>query len=106
MARTKDWKERHPERVVEHTEQFHERNPEKKAEYDQGYAERNPEKKRAQSILTSAVYRGAVVKPLECERCGFEAKEARQIHGHHADYSKPLEVEWLCWRCHRQEHCR
>ena len=34
-----------------------------------------------------------------CETCGEIAVEA-----HHADYSKPLEVRWLCRSCHRRYH--
>lgn len=26
------------------------------------------------------------------------------LHGHHHDYAKPLEIEWLCVACHVAEH--
>ena len=26
------------------------------------------------------------------------------VHKHHEDYSKPLEVNFLCWSCHRKIH--
>lgn len=42
--------------------------------------------------------RGKLV-PQPCERCGAEKAEK-----HHEDYSKPLEVRWLCRDCHLQEH--
>jgi hypothetical protein len=34
-----------------------------------------------------------------CEACGAEPAQ-----GHHDDYSKPLEVRWLCPPCHANEH--
>lgn len=35
-----------------------------------------------------------------CERCGAE----RHLRRHHADYTKPLEIEVLCQKCHAKEH--
>ena len=35
-----------------------------------------------------------------CEVCGCN----KQIHAHHDDYTKPLEVRWLCVAHHRQHH--
>lgn len=34
-----------------------------------------------------------------CEICGSQATKA-----HHEDYGKPLEVRWLCERCHTLRH--
>src|SRR5688572_6263292 len=36
--------------------------------------------------------------PEPC-KCG-----AMGQHRHHPDYSKPLEIVWLCAPCHRREH--
>lgn len=35
-----------------------------------------------------------------CKKCGSTEK----THGHHEDYSKPLDVVWLCPPCHRELH--
>ncbi len=54
-----------------------------------------------------AVIKGKLEVPACCPRCGATPPPnkggARQIQAHHADYSKPLEVEWLCVKCHRAE---
>jgi hypothetical protein len=45
-----------------------------------------------------AIKRG-ILKRLPCESCG-----AKKSHGHHHDYAKPLDVHWLCLKCHLKEH--
>ncbi len=36
------------------------------------------------------------IKPNKCEMC----KRIKPLDGHHEDYSKPLEVKWICRQCH------
>jgi ribosomal protein S27AE len=48
--------------------------------------------------LNSAVKAGRIVREA-CERCGHA-----EAQGHHDDYSKPLDVRWLCTLCHAAEH--
>ena len=62
------------------------------------YNKANPEKKNAHSILNKAI-RSKKVARSPCEVCGNIKSE-----GHHEDYSKPLEVIWLCRIHHREKH--
>lgn len=62
------------------------------------YMLRNPEKKKAWSIWRRAVSSGKIVK----QACVICADPIAQ--GHHKDYSKPLEVVWLCRRHHKDAH--
>lgn len=43
-----------------------------------------------------ALNRGVLVKPVACEQCGRTGR----IEAAHHDYSKPLDVLWLCRFCH------
>lgn len=60
-----------------------------------------PETYRAHTMVANAVRTGELEKPDRCSHC--HSKESR-IEGHHEDYSKPLEVIWLCSPCHKQLH--
>ncbi len=64
------------------------------------YRIRNPERRTAHIALGNAVRDGRVVKPDACEMCGVAGK----LHGHHDDYTKPLDVRWLCIPCHTLVH--
>jgi transposase-like protein len=61
----------------------------------------NEEKRAAHIILGNAVRSGRVKKPKSCSECG--ATKCR-IHGHHEDYAHPLEVRWVCPKCHSDIH--
>jgi hypothetical protein len=65
------------------------------------WAEKYPEKRSAHHKLNNAVRDGRIDKPDACSRCG---ESDSVIHGHHEDYSKPLDVVWLCVSCHGKEH--
>lgn len=42
-----------------------------------------------------------LVNPEICSECGnIESR----IDGHHDDYDRPLEVRWLCVKCHNKCH--
>lgn len=60
---------------------------------------RIPEQGLAHQQVAAAIKRGELTRPEVCG-CG----NSGPIHGHHPDYSKPLEVIWLCRSCHRQLH--
>lgn len=64
------------------------------------YQLRNPEMHRAHLALHEAVRTARIVKPDRCSRCDRPGP----LQGHHHDYSKPLDVIWLCDSCHRLEH--
>lgn len=105
-------------------------NPEKNSLYCRKYSANNPEKKRvsankwrienkskqliynakhyknskhihkykAYRLFQKALKQGRLIK-LPCHICGNTKAEA-----HHEDYSKPLDVLWLCKRHHEDRH--
>lgn len=64
------------------------------------YRMKNPDAYRAHNAVNNAIRDGKLKKKTECERCG----SAGHIQGHHDDYSRPLDVMWLCAACHTQRH--
>lgn len=58
----------------------------------------NREKALAHRRVEKAILTGRLEKQL-CERCGADRVEA-----HHDDYSRPLDVMWLCSMHHKERH--
>ncbi len=61
------------------------------------YRQEHPEKAKAHSLVASAIRKGALTRQ-PCH-CGNPRSEA-----HHEDYSKPLDVIWLCRKHHGEHH--
>lgn len=64
------------------------------------YQKANPEKHAARLEARAAVAKGQLVKPSECSACHL----AKPVEAHHHDYSKPLDVQWVCRTCHARIH--
>jgi hypothetical protein len=59
-----------------------------------------PEVKRKRDVRCLVYYaiKTGVLTPAVC-KCGSTKTEA-----HHEDYSKPLDVDWVCRKCHQKIH--
>lgn len=58
-------------------------------------------KRTARQKLQHAVAVGWLTRPEGCGECG-----GTPVDAHHPDYSKPLDVAWLCPPCHGKRHRR
>ena len=96
----------HKERVKKNSERrkyLKQKDPEKYEKYlasQRDWGKKNKHKRNAHLKLARAVMNGTVIKKNVCEMCGGTS----MIEAHHADYSKPLDVVWLCKKCHSEEH--
>jgi hypothetical protein len=59
----------------------------------------NKHKRFAQSCVAKAINSGILYRK-PCEICS----STHRIHAHHDDYSKPLDVIWLCPKHHGERH--
>lgn len=63
---------------------------------------------RAHKIVDNAIRYGKLINPHVCECCGCTDKPhkngASDIQAHHDDYNYPLQVRWLCQKCHFEWH--
>lgn len=62
------------------------------------YLDRNPMKRAAHIACGNAIRTGRLIRK-PCEVCG-----AAKAQAHHDDYSKPLDVRWLCTTHHAEWH--
>ena len=76
------------------------RDAEGHAKSQRDYRARNADRERAHSAVRQAIKQGELERPEICSLCEMPG----DIEAHHEDYSKPLEIIWLCSACHGAEH--
>jgi len=57
---------------------------------------------KARQAVRYGLKNGKIVKPNECQVCS----SGEELHAHHDDYQKPLQVTWLCVTCHKKVHSK
>ena len=102
--RNRKWVAEHKEERAVICKRYHEKamrddEKRKKISHDSGVRQRRrPYAMMAQQKVRAAIKAGVITRK-PCEPCGAEKAEA-----HHDDYNKPLEVRWLCSKCHHEWH--
>jgi len=88
-----------PDRILKAKSWLHSERGKERARqrYEENYAQ-NKQKYLAQRAIKRLVDSGVIIR-YPCEVCGEEPS-----NGHHPDYSKPLEVVWLCQKHHKEIH--
>ena len=114
---SRKYKSKHKEKVneyarqygLEHREEIRNRMKQYLKEYRSSHKEEHkissakqrekfPDETKARLIANHAIRDGKLTKQT-CEICGEENTQA-----HHDDYNYPLEVRWLCVKCHNEWH--
>ncbi len=93
------WARANRDKRLVYEKNWHDKNPGTREKYRQINRDRHPEKQRARGILSKHVADGKIIRQ-PCEVCGVTT----DVQGHHDDYSKPLEVRWLCRTHHMEVH--
>ena len=68
------------------------------AKRDRLHRQRHPDRAAARTAVARALRSGQLQRK-PCEECG-----AVKAQAHHEDYSRPLDVRWMCRACHMIEH--
>ena len=68
------------------------------------FRQANRDKYDAHRAVANALKHGKLIKPNKCSKC----PATENIQGHHWSYLEEhwLDVEWLCVKCHAEEHTR
>lgn len=71
-----------------------------KQKAEERYRKKYPEKAKARDHVNYALETGRLKRSIICQRCKAET----HCEAHHEDYTKPLDVIWLCDTCHKKRH--
>jgi len=97
------WNRAHPGYAAASVRRRREQHPDEVRHYDRWRWHHDREYRRrklARIAVQVALKRGKLQRAETCERCGAEVF----CEAHHVDYSRPLDVAWLCTPCHLGVH--
>jgi hypothetical protein len=94
--RTKKWRKKFPEKARENVKKSILKNPEPSRKAKRNWNKNNKNKKHAEYLASKI----QIPKGEMCELCKTSLAKER----HHPNYNNPLEVMFLCVKCHKGVH--
>ena len=95
LQKERKYRLREPEKTRQQWRKYYATHRSECRERDEIYRERNLTKKYAENQALKKVNLGS-----KCTICG----STENLHRHHPNYSKPLEILTVCSRCHQRIH--
>jgi hypothetical protein len=92
------WKKHHKELLSRYSNEWRKEHKKYYLELTKEWQKENPEQYKTTQIFNRAVLQGKI-RRQPCQKCGAEKTD-----GHHEDYNNPLDVMWLCHKCHINYH--
>jgi len=76
--------------------EWRKKNPKLYRSYIKKWQQKNKLKHCCHQRVHRAIEDGVLIRSITCEKCNKKSR----TEGHHEDYHKPLDVIWLCRKCH------
>ena len=96
-SRPPDWKKKTAD-MTAYLKEWKKANPGYMTKYMKDWYAKNKDRMSVKQKVKYALKTGKLVK-TPCHVCG-----ELEVEGHHPDYSRPLDVVWLCKAHHREVH--
>ena len=103
-AQNREWYAANREKFKQWSREYRAAHQEKIRAKAAEYTRRNRHKIRTHNAVRETINTGRLVRGI-CEVCEARPQD-QQIYAHHEDYSRPLDVRWLCRRHHHQLHAK
>ena len=92
----REYYHKNKERLNLKAREWREKNKEKLRGYHKKHNAKEPLRRAARKFVSHALTAKVIIRSEICEICA----KACIPEAHHEDYTKPLDVKWLCRSCH------
>ena len=99
----KEYNKKNRARFSERDKKYYQDNKAHKQKVHRKYRDANRIKRIAHKKVEVALLSGKLTRPKVCSQSKCRNKH---VEAHHDDYRKPLEIRWLCRKCHARHHAK
>ena len=100
LRKARAWKKANREKVRGYSKKYQQNYPDKRRAHDARTRKKYPFEWAARQLVYYAVLCRIIEESSTCDCCGA----LLPLEAHHDDYNYPLNVRWLCKKCHTEWH--